>query len=75
MSSVNTHANAEELLSEAEDFAACLSEIVEVSPNLNGLDIFVRKSYEKDLEKLLRKSLKDSQMNFNWDISYRFVIK
>ena len=60
---------------EYEEFAACLSEIVEISPSLNKFDLFIRRSHKKGLEHLIRNKLAEKQMGHNWDIDYRIVIK
>ena len=58
-----------------EEFAAILSEIVEISPFLNRFDLFIRRSHKKGLEHIIRNKLAEKQMGLNWDIDYRIVIK
>ena len=72
---VNNPTEDETVHTECEEFAECISEAVDISPSLNKLDIFVRRSHEKGLENVIRRRLAEKQMNSNWDINYRIVIK
>ena len=61
--------------SECELFADCVAEVVDVSPNIKIFDLFIKRSHEKGLERIIRNKLLEKQMNCNWDINYRIVIK
>jgi hypothetical protein len=61
--------------SECELFAECLAEVVDVSTNIKKLDLFVKRSHEKGLDKVIHNKLLEKQMNCNWDIDFRIVIK
>ena len=61
--------------SEIEQFSEIISEVVEHSPSLNKLDLFIRKSSIKGLENMVREKISMKQKNCNWDICYKIVIK
>ena len=61
--------------SESELFADIVAEVIDVSPYLKTFDLFVKRSHDKGLEKIIRNKLLEKQMNCNWDINYRIVIK
>ena len=61
--------------SEIEQFSEIISEVVEHSPSLNKLDLFIRKSSIKGLENMVRNKISMKQKKYNWDICYKIVIK
>ena len=65
----------DDVASEVVQFSEMLSEVVDHSPSLNKLDLFIRKNHVKDLEKSVREKLLLKQNNCNWDICYKIVIK